>query len=70
MTTHVIAVLGLGALCGAWVLVQQYFARHDPGAPGVEGQHSCCSSASCDADCASAASCATTGGCGGEHHHG
>lgn len=32
-------VLAAAALCGAWVLVQTYFARHDPEQPGVEG---CC----------------------------
>ncbi len=38
---HVAAILGLGLLCGAWVLAQRFFARHDPEAPGVEGRHGC-----------------------------
>ena len=72
MAGHVIAVLGLGAMCGAWVLVQQFFSRHDPEAPGVEGNHSCGSADSCatDGHCGSAASCATGGDCGQGHGHG
>ena len=34
------AVIGLGLLCGAWVLFQRWIARADPEAPGVEG--GCC----------------------------
>jgi hypothetical protein len=60
MAGHVIAIIGLGALCGAWVLVQQFFARHDPGAPGVE---------KCPT-CGSKNSCATSGGHAHGHHHG
>ena len=56
MAEHVWAVLGLGALCGAWVLVQLFFAKHDPGAPGIEKFHTCGSAKSCKS--------------GGGHHHG
>ena len=56
MATHVLAVIGLGLLCGAWVLIQQFFARHDPEAPGVEKCHTCGSADSCKS--------------GGGHRHG
>jgi hypothetical protein len=36
-----LSVLGLGALLGGWVLFQGWIARHDPGAPGVEGRKGC-----------------------------
>ncbi len=38
---YLLAIVGLGLLCGAWVLAQGFFARHDPEAPGVEGHHTC-----------------------------
>ena len=31
MWVHLLAVLALGALCGAWVLVQRLVERHAPG---------------------------------------
>ena len=31
MWVHCVAVLGLGALCGAWILVQQWAERQSPG---------------------------------------
>jgi len=37
MLADFLGVVGLAALCGAWVLVQRFVARHDPEAPGVEG---------------------------------
>ncbi len=40
MWSSLIAVFGLGLLCGAWVLFQRWIARADPEAPGVEG--GCC----------------------------
>lgn len=43
MLQYVLAVLGLGALCGAWVFVQRWVSRHDPGQPGVEGKCGSCS---------------------------
>lgn len=58
MWNHVLAVLGLGALCGAWVVVQRWVSRHDPGAPGVEGCSSCSASDSCSLHSH-----------GGGHHH-
>jgi len=30
MTTHILALLGLVALCAAWVLFQQWLVRQDP----------------------------------------
>ena len=41
MLGHVLAVLGLALLCGAWVLVQRWVSRHDPGAPTVENGGGC-----------------------------
>ena len=41
MLQHAVAVLGLGALCGLWIVVQRWVARQDPGQPGVEGCKSC-----------------------------
>jgi hypothetical protein len=41
---HALAVIGLGALLGAWVLFQRWIARHDPDAPGVEGRKGCAGS--------------------------
>lgn len=36
MLTHLLAMVALSFLCGAWVLVQRAVARHDPEAPTVE----------------------------------
>lgn len=33
---YVIAILLLGALCGAWVIFQRWFAKEMPDAPGIE----------------------------------
>lgn len=41
MLTHVLAVLGLGAACGLWIVVQRWIARQDPAQPGVEGSKGC-----------------------------
>jgi hypothetical protein len=46
------AVAGLGALCGAWVLVQRWVVRHDPDAPGVEGSVGCAASCRREPGCA------------------
>jgi hypothetical protein len=43
MFNVLLAVVGLGLLCGGWVLFQRWIARVDPEAPGVEG--GCCGSA-------------------------
>ncbi len=49
MGAEVLSVAGLGALCGAWVLIQRFFARYDPDAPGVEGKCATCGrSEDCD----------------------
>jgi hypothetical protein len=42
MAQYILAVLGLSALCGAWVVVQRWIAKHDPGQPGVEGKCASC----------------------------
>jgi hypothetical protein len=46
MWKHLIIVLGLGLLCGGWVLLQRWIARRDPEAKGPEGGGGC-SSCSC-----------------------
>ncbi len=33
--THLIAILGLAALCGGWIALQRWIARADPGLPGI-----------------------------------
>lgn len=38
---ELLAIAGLSLLCGVWVLVQRWVARHDPEAPGVEGSCGC-----------------------------
>ncbi len=40
MWSSLIAVVGLGLLCGGWVLFQRWIAGADPETPGVEG--GCC----------------------------
>jgi hypothetical protein len=35
MLVHAAAILSLGALCGAWIVVQRFVERRMPGAPGV-----------------------------------
>lgn len=35
MTTNVIAVLALGALCGGWIIFQRWMSRRMPEAPGI-----------------------------------
>jgi hypothetical protein len=47
MLVEVIAVAGLAALCASWVVVQRWFSKHDPGAPGVEGPCAGCGSSRC-----------------------
>jgi len=39
---HVFAIAGLVGLCSVWILVQEYFRKHDAGAPGVEGKCGSC----------------------------
>ncbi len=46
MWSGLLAILGLGLLCGGWVLFQRWIARVDPEAPGVEG--GCCGSSGGD----------------------
>jgi len=41
MLGYLLAVLGLAVLCGAWVVVQRWVARRDPGAPTVESRSGC-----------------------------
>ena len=41
LLTHVLAVLGLGLLCGGWVWVQMFVRKRDPDQPGVEGWKGC-----------------------------
>jgi hypothetical protein len=41
MIGHLVAVVALGALCGAWVALQRWVGRLDPEAPGVEGTGGC-----------------------------
>jgi hypothetical protein len=41
MLTHLIAVIALAALCGAWVLFQRWLKRVDPDARGVEDDSGC-----------------------------
>ncbi len=49
MWGDLIGILALSVLCVGWVLVQRFFARHDPDAPGVEGQcGSCGAGDNCD----------------------
>jgi hypothetical protein len=31
MWVHGIAILGLGALCGGWIVVQRFVEHHNPG---------------------------------------
>ena len=38
MLHFLLPILGLGCLCGAWVVVQRWVGKHDPGQPGVEGK--------------------------------
>jgi hypothetical protein len=47
MPVELLAVLGLAALCGGWVLVQRFAATADPDQPGVEGSRC----ASCRGTC-------------------
>lgn len=42
MLHYGLAILGLSLLCGAWVVVQRWVAKHDPGQPGVEGKCATC----------------------------
>jgi hypothetical protein len=41
MLTHLIAVIALSVLCGAWVLFQCWLKRVDPDAHGVEDASGC-----------------------------
>jgi hypothetical protein len=48
MLESALAILGLGALCGGWILFQRWIARMDPGAPGIRRS---CRGHLCDGDC-------------------
>ena len=48
MGAELLGVVGLGALCGLWVLVQRAVRRMDPGQPGVEGCVGCRHAEHCD----------------------
>lgn len=41
MLGHLLAVLGLALVCGAWVVVRRWVARRDPEAPTVESRGGC-----------------------------
>ncbi|MEW6742975.1 MAG: hypothetical protein AB1486_09460 [Planctomycetota bacterium] len=41
MLKHLLAIVALGVLCGAWFAVQRWVKKHDPEQPGVEGQTHC-----------------------------
>jgi hypothetical protein len=47
LLTDLTAVVVCAALCGAWVLVQQFVARRDPCQPGVEGGCGKCGGGEC-----------------------
>ena len=36
-----LAILGLGAACALWIVLQRWIARMDPEQPGVEGSKGC-----------------------------
>jgi len=50
MLAYLAAILGLGLLCGGWVVFQRWISRHDAGAPGVEGRCGTCDVPKCPAD--------------------
>ena len=41
MLTHLIAILGLAALCGAWVLFQRWLKHADPDGRHIESGCGC-----------------------------
>ncbi len=60
MRTHLIAILSLGILCGAWIIFQEWIRRLDRTAPGIRRK---CSD--CDGSCETERGAATAGG---RHH--
>lgn len=53
MLQYAIAIVGLGLLCSAWVLVQQWVANHDPEVRGPEDSANGCGACSepCENQC-------------------
>jgi hypothetical protein len=49
MWGHLWSILALGALCAAWVLIQRWLARVDPGGRSLEDAAGCCGG--CKRDC-------------------
>ena len=49
MLADIVSITFLGLLCGGWVVAQRWIGRHDPDAPGVEGDcHTCSRASSCE----------------------
>jgi hypothetical protein len=65
--THLVAVLGLGAACGLWFVLQRWIASLDPDQPGVEGSKGCGGGhgSSCELSDAACAGCSEREGCVG-----
>lgn len=57
MTQHLLALLGLSALCGGWVLFQGWLAKKDKTYRGYKAGCGACGDGDCDTQ---AASCTTT----------
>jgi len=56
MTQHLLALLGLSALCGGWVLFQGWLAKKDKTYRGYKAGCGACSDSGCDTEAASCTS--------------
>jgi hypothetical protein len=62
MLTHLIAILSLAVLCGAWVAFQRWLHKLDPELPGLD--RSCSGGCGACKDKANQKGCASQGGRG------
>ena len=54
MLPEILAVLAFGALCGLWIVFQQWISRVDPENRGVQGSCGACSGGECQGACRTA----------------
>lgn|GEM_PF-3185795 len=51
LSSELLTVLAAGALCGLWVVFQQWISRIDPDNQGVRGSCGACSGGVCQGSC-------------------
>ncbi|KRT54063.1 hypothetical protein Ga0074115_102165 [endosymbiont of Ridgeia piscesae] len=50
MWTHLLALLGLAALCGSWIIFQDWLKRQDPSYRGYKAGCGACGNGACESE--------------------